>query len=148
MASSGSRPVAASETTQTSVRVLRSRPGRVQRAPNTVSVATSMNFRMTGSLYVVLLLAPRADRRRPFPRAPALAASRALAKRGADVLLEKFDHRLGEGVVLVTGDHVGGAADIHGLGAGDLAEELLDALLGDHVAELAPEEQGGDADGS
>jgi len=51
MASSGYRPVAASVTTHTSVRVLRSRPGRVQSAPNTVSVATSMNVFMMGSPY-------------------------------------------------------------------------------------------------
>ncbi len=49
MASSGKRPVAASVMTQTSVRVFRSRPGRVHNAPKTVSVATSMNFFMTGS---------------------------------------------------------------------------------------------------
>src|SRR5690348_13036009 len=50
--SSGSRPVAASETTHTRVRVLRSRPGRAHSAPNTFSVATSMNVRMIGSWYV------------------------------------------------------------------------------------------------
>jgi hypothetical protein len=51
IAGSGYRPVAASVTTHTSVRVLRSRPGRVQSAPNTVSVATSMNVFMMGSPY-------------------------------------------------------------------------------------------------
>jgi hypothetical protein len=55
MASSGVRAVAASDTTQIKVRVLRSNPGRVQRAPKTVSVATSMNFFMRGSLYAVWL---------------------------------------------------------------------------------------------
>ena len=49
MASSGVRAVAASETTQMSVRVFKSRPGRVHSAPKTVSVATSMNFFMMGS---------------------------------------------------------------------------------------------------
>ena len=39
--------MAASETTQISVRVLMSSPGRAQSAPNTVSVATSMNFFIT-----------------------------------------------------------------------------------------------------
>jgi hypothetical protein len=45
----GWRPLTASETTQMSVRVLKSRPGRAHSAPNTVSVATSMNFFITGS---------------------------------------------------------------------------------------------------
>jgi hypothetical protein len=49
MASSGSRPVAASETSVTRVRVFRSRPGRVQIVPKTVSAARSMNFFMRGS---------------------------------------------------------------------------------------------------
>ena len=38
-----------SEITQIRVRVLRSRPGRVQSAPKTFSAATSRNFCMTGS---------------------------------------------------------------------------------------------------
>ncbi len=49
IASSSSRAVAASEITHTSVRVLRSSPGRVHSVPNTASVATSMNVRITGS---------------------------------------------------------------------------------------------------
>src|SRR5438093_1034885 len=53
MASSGVRAVAASETTQISVRVLRSSPARVHSAPKTVSVARSMNFFMIGSAYAV-----------------------------------------------------------------------------------------------
>src|SRR6266850_1581054 len=72
MRSSGSRPVAASETTHTRVRVLRSSPGRVQSAPKTFSVATSMNVRMTGSLYVVAFtrstyLSPSSWRRISLP---------------------------------------------------------------------------------
>ena len=54
MASSSWRPVDTSDTTVTSVRVLRSMPGRVQIAPKTVSVARSMNFRVWGSPYTVL----------------------------------------------------------------------------------------------
>src|SRR5713101_6307972 len=72
IASSGSCPVAASDTTQTSVRVLRSSPGRVHSVPKIVSVAVSMNLRIIGSSYVVLFdfstyASPRSLRRISLP---------------------------------------------------------------------------------
>ncbi len=63
----------------------------------------------------------------------------------AHLVLEETDHRAGEGVVLVAGHHVRCPADVDDPRVGDLAEELLHALLGDHVAQRAAHEQRGHA---
>jgi hypothetical protein len=50
-----------------------------------------------------------------------------------DVALEKFDDRLGEGIILVARHHVGGASDVDQFRARNLREELLHPLLSHHI---------------
>src|SRR5215469_11076323 len=70
-----------------------------------------------------------------------LAPEASPRKTRTNVAIEELDHRPGEGVVLIACHHVGGAADVGDLRAGNATEELLHALLGDDVAEPAAHEK-------
>ncbi len=63
-----------------------------------------------------------------------------------DPVLQEGDDRVGEGVVAVPGDHVGRTVDRHHGGVGDPGQQLVDAFLGDDVAEEALDQHGGHAD--
>ena len=59
------------------------------------------------------------------------------------VPVEEIQHRIGEDVVAIAGDHVSRTADIDELDLGEACQKFVGALLADQVAHLAPHQQHG-----
>lgn len=59
------------------------------------------------------------------------------------MLLEELDHRCGEGVVAISGDHVRCIGDIDIPGTGNDVKELPRALITDDIAQRPAYQQGG-----